>query len=195
MKAAPRLAGRLLLTAVAALLFWVAVGTETWGSAVAWSSEAVIRAVEHPRATRLEVSKGEVLIRRSDMGADSDVPAFDVAAFTAPVVVLLTLVWGAGRLVPRRGAWRAFAALSILFAAQTLHLILAVETLFATQLGEWSLAKYPRWERELFATSRSAFDLVLAWGLPVALWVAFYGLPAFRAAENAPAPRRPKKKR
>lgn len=193
MKAPARAAGRLTLAAVAALALWLAFVADVWGGAVVFAAQAAIRMVEQPRATHLTYEKSEVVIRRADMGADSDVPAFDVAAFTAPVVLLLTLLWGGGRLVPRRGAWRGFSALGILFAAQTLHLVLAIQTLYATQLGEWSTAKYPRWERELFASGRSIFDLGLAWGLPVALWVAFYGLPAFRAAEAA-GPRKRKTK-
>jgi hypothetical protein len=145
--------------------------------------------------TRLDFEKGEVLIHRSDMGAGSDVPAFDVAAFTAPTVVLLSLLWGAGRLVPRRGAWRGISAVAILFVAQTIHLVLAIETVYATQLGEWSAAAYSPWQREMLATGRSLFDLALAWGLPVALWVAFYGLPAFRAPESAAAAKRPRRKK
>ena len=193
MKAPARALGRLALAALAAILLWLAVGVEAWGGTVATIAEKSIRAFERPRATRLEMSGNEVLIKRSDMGSDSDVPAFDMGAFTAPAVLLLTLLWGGGRLVPRRGAWRGLAATGILLCAQALHLVLAVETLYATQLGEWSVAHYPPWQRELAATGRSLFDLGLAWGLPFALWVAFYGLPAFRAAESAPAKRKPRK--
>lgn len=184
---------RLSLGAVAALLVWLAFGADAWGGAVVATCEKVIRAVERPRATRLELVRSEVEIHRSDMGTDSDTPAFDVAAFTAPTVVLLTLLWGCGRLVPRHGAWRGLAALALLFAAQVFHLLLAVEVFYATELGEWSTAFYPRWQRETLAAGRSAFDLVLAWGLPFALWIAFHGLPAFRSAE--PAPRRPRRKK
>lgn len=194
MRTPARVAGRLGLAALGALALWLAFAGDAWGRGVAAASEAGLRAFERPRVTRLELEKGAVLIRRSDMGSGSDVPSFDAGAFTAPTLLLLTLLWGAGRLVPRRGAWRGFAALGILFLAQALHLALAVETLYATQLGEWSLAAYPRWQRELFATSRALFDLALAWGLPVAMWVGFFGLPAFRAAATGPAARKGKKK-
>lgn len=181
MTAVRRALGRLALGSAAALVVWLAFGAVAWNSAVVALGELSIRAFERPRVTRLVLEKSEAEIRRSDMGSDSDVPTLDVAAFTAPTVVLLALLWGAGRLVPRRGAWRGAAALAILLLAQALHLVLAVEAFYATELGEWSAAFYPRWERELLAAGRSGFDLVLSWTLPFALWIAFHGVPALRA--------------
>lgn len=174
-----------------------------WGESVVAVSETVIRAVERPSATFIEWQSPRVVsFRRSDFGSRSGHPGFDPASITANLALLLAL-WGAtpgaasGRLV-RRG----LLCLAALFASHVIHVVLTVEATWATRLGAWSEWHYPRWEREVFATGRYFFDIVLKYALPFALWGFLLLVPALRAREEEaekesapPPPRRRKKKR
>jgi len=201
---ARRLVLRLPLAAAGALLLWFLGLASVWGESVVAVSETVIRAVERPSATFIEWQSTRVVIfRRSDFGSRSGRPGFDPASITANLALLLAL-WGAtpgaasGRLV-RRG----LGCVAALFASHVLHVVLTVEATWATRLGAWSEWHYPRWEREVFATGRYFFDIVLKYALPFALWGFFLLIPAFRAREQAaeevesapPSTRKRKKKR
>jgi hypothetical protein len=66
----------------------------------------------------------------------------------------------------------------------------------------WSEWHYPRWQRELFATGRYFFDIVLKYALPFALWGVFLLVPALHEEaaeaekmESAPSTARRRKKK
>ena len=165
-------------------------------------SETLIRAVERPSATFVEWQSPRVVsFRRSDFASRSGQPAFDPAAVTANLALLLAL-WGATPGAASGGlARRGLACVAVLFASHVLHVILTVEATWATSLGAWSEWYYPRWQREIFATGKYFFDIVLKYALPFALWGVFLAFPVFRASEaaaekgNAPSPAPRRKKR
>ncbi len=59
------------------------------------------------------------------------------------------------------------------------HLVLtalSAEFVYATQLGDWSLAHYGPWARNVIGLTKHVTDLPLKLAMPLILWVAFFGL-------------------
>ena len=194
-----RLLLRLPLAAAGAIALWLAGGADVYASLVTSVTETSIRLFERPRVTFLTLEKGIVTIHRSDFSSEEDSPTIDPATITGNVVILLALLWGTSGFGRRIGFWGAVAGLAFLFATHIAHLVFTIETLYATQLGEWSLANYPRWERESLGTTRYLFDILLIYALPFVIWGVLSGFPARATApEEArpiPAPRPRWKKR
>lgn len=182
-----RLLVRLPVAAFAAILIWLAGFSQPYTSAVAAFTEKSIRLFERPRVTMLSIDEGVLVIHRSDLGPGEDTPALDPSPITGNVIILMALIWGATGFGRKIGFRAALLGLAILFASQVIHLALTVETLYATQLGEWSVVAYPRWERETLATSRYFFDIVLVYALPFLIWGWLAGFPSRHAEGQAPA--------
>jgi hypothetical protein len=195
-----RLLLRLPLAAAGAIALWLAGGADLYASFVTSVTETSIRLFERPRVTFLTFDKGIVTIHRSDFSSEEDSPTVDPSKITGNAVILLALLWGASGFGRRIGFWGAVAGLAFLFTTHIVHLVLTIETLYATQLGEWSVANYPRWERETLGTIRYLFDILLIYAFPFVIWGVLSGFPARATAPAAegtqPAPHpRWKKKR
>ena len=195
-----RLLVRLPLSAALAILLWFALVDRPWGGLVTRASEWWIRAAERTKVTRLLFEKGLVVVERADLSSRSDIPAFSAAPITANLVLLLALLLATPPAL-RASAFpaRAVAALGALFLTQVLHLSFTVQTIYATQLGTWSVVSWPRWQREVVATGRYFFDIVAKFALPFVFWalVLRFGEEAEEAGKPDAAPakgRRRKKK-
>ena len=173
-----RLLLRLPLAAAGAIALWLAGGADVYASAVTTVTETSIRLFERPRVTFLTFEAGHVTIHRTDFSSEDDAPTADPSAITGNVVILLALLWGATGFGRKIGFWGGVLGLAFLFATHVLHLVLTIESLYATQLGEWSLANYPRWQREILGTTRYLFDILLVYALPFVIWGALSGFPA-----------------
>lgn len=166
-----KLLARLPLAAGLAILLWFALVGRPWGALVTRASEGWIRAAERTKVTRLAFEDGMVVVQRADLSSRSETPAFSAAPITANLVLLLALLFATPRDL-RATAFpaRAAAALAALLLTQVLHLSFAVQTLYATQLGAWSVATWPRWQREVVATGRYFFDIVGKFAVPFVFW-------------------------
>ncbi|HQP85730.1 MAG TPA: hypothetical protein PLL76_05690 [Thermoanaerobaculia bacterium] len=166
-----RLLTRLPLAAGLAILLWFALVGRPWGALVTRASEGWIRAAERTKVTRLAFEDGMVVVQRADLSSRSETPAFSAAPMTANLVLLLALVFATPRdLRASAYAARVAAAFAALLLTQVLHLSFAVQTLYATQLGAWSVATWPRWQREVVATGRYFFDIVGKFAVPFVFW-------------------------
>ncbi len=166
-----KLVVRLPLSAGVAILLWFALLNHPWSRLVTDASERWIRAAERTKVTRLAFDEGLVVVERADLSSLSDVPAFSAPAITSNLVLLLALLFATppalrASVFPARAA----AALGALFVTQVLHLSFAVQTIYATQLGAWSAASWPRWQREVVATGRYFFDVVGKYAVPFVVW-------------------------
>ncbi|MHB8797127.1 MAG: hypothetical protein ACYDBY_01560 [Thermoanaerobaculia bacterium] len=166
-----KLLARLPLAAGLAIVLWFAVLGRPWGALVTRASEGWIRAAERTKVTRLAFEDGMVVVQRADLSSRSETPAFSAAPITANLVLLLALLFATPRDL-RAAAFpaRAAAALAALLLTQVLHLSFAVQTLYATQLGAWSVATWPRWQREVVATGRYFFDIIGKFAVPFVFW-------------------------
>lgn len=187
---------RLPLATGLAILLWFALLSRPWGAFVTRTSEAWIRLAERTKVTRLAYEDGLVVVRRADLSSRSDTPAFPAASVTANLVLLLGLLSATPR--PLRApafAARAAAALLALLVTQVLHLSFAVQTIYATQLGDWSAVAWPRWQREVVATGRYFFDIVGKYALPFVFWALALRLGETDAEKPDAAPARGRRRR
>ncbi len=162
---------RLPLSAVLAILLWFVVLNHPWGGLVTRAGEWWIRAAERTKVTRLAFDDGLVVVERADLSTRSEIPAFSAAPITANLVLLLALLFATppalrGTAFPARAA----AAFGALLLTQVLHLSFTVQTLYAMQLGAWSAASWPRWQREVVATGRYFFDIIGKYAVPFIFW-------------------------
>lgn len=178
-----RLLARVPIAAAAALLIWYAGGAEIYGRALAAVTERALRLFERPPVTFLTWDDGVAMIRRTDFSSRSEMPAFDLAAVTGNYVLLLALCLSTPGAGTRQGLKAGLLATLALFATHVLHFALAIETIYATQLGAWSVYAYERWQREIVASGRYFFDIALKYALPFVIWGVLVLLPELRRRE------------
>jgi hypothetical protein len=181
--AARRLLVRVPVAAAAAILLWFAGGSEIYERTLAAVTETTLRTFERPAVTFLTWDGGTVQIRRSDFSSRSQLPVFNPASIAGNAVLLLALCLctpGAGT---RQGLVRGLLAFLALFASHVVHFALAIETIYATQLGAWSVYAYERWQREIVASGRYFFDIALKYALPFVVWGLFVLMPQLRERE------------
>jgi len=180
---ARRLLLRVPIAGAVALLVWFAVGAEVYERGVAAATETALRLFERPPVTFLTWEDGHVLIRRTDFSSRSQLPVFDLASVAGNAVLLLALYLSTPGAGTRRAMLRGLLAFVVLFASHVLHFALAIETIYATQLGAWSVYAYERWQREIVASGRYFFDIALKYALPFVVWGLFVLLPQLKARE------------
>lgn len=166
-----RLLVRLPLSAAVAILLWFVVLDRPWGALVTGASEAWLRFGERTKVTRLSFDDGTIVVERADLSTRSDIPAFSAAPMTANLVILVALLLATPPAL--RGAafpGRAAAAFLLLFVTHVLHVSFAVQTLYATGLGAWSLATWPQWQRDVVAAARYFFDIIGKYAVPFVFW-------------------------
>jgi hypothetical protein len=180
-----RLLLRIPLAAAAAFLIWYAAGSEIWGRSLTSVTETVLRLSERPPTTFLSWEDGTIQIRRSDFSSRSQLPVFDPSAVDGNTVLFLALALATPGIGTRTGLLGGALGALLLFLSQVAHLALAIETIYATQLGAWSLYAYERWQREVVATGRYFFDISLKYALPFVFWGIFVLLPELKRSEAA----------
>ena len=178
--AARRLLLRVPLAGTAALLIWYAGGVEAYGRALTIATEKTLRLFESPNVTFLTWKHEQVQIQRTDFHVKSERPVYNPAAINGNFVLLLALIMATPGVGTKQGLLGSLAATAALFASHILHFILAIETIYAMDLGAWSIWAYPRWQRELFASGRYFFDIALKYALPFVFWGLFVLLPELR---------------
>ena len=166
-----KLLARLPLATGIAIVLWFALLSHPWSALVTRGAEAFMRSAERTKVTRLGFDDGRVVVERADLSTRSEIPAFSAAATTANLVLLLALLFATPPAL-RASAFpaRAIAAVGALFVTQVLHLTFTVQTIYATQLGTWSVASWPRWQREVVATGRYFMDIIGKYAVPFVFW-------------------------
>jgi hypothetical protein len=182
--AAKKLLVRIPVAGAAALLLWFAGGYEIYERALMKATEGAIRLFERPPATLLTWEESTVLIRRADFSSRSQLPVFDPSAVAGNAVLLLALYLSTPGASSRRSVLAGAFAFLALFASHVVHFALAIETIYATQLGAWSVYAYERWQREVVATGRYFFDIALKYALPFVFWGLFVLIPHLRRSES-----------
>lgn len=192
---------RLPLAVLLALVLWYGLLAGPYGRALVAAAEGLSRFLERPAVTHLEMDGGNVVVERSDFHSRSQLPAFALSPITANLVLLLTLLFATPKGLRERSFAFPVAALAALFASHLLHLVLAVQTIYATNLGTYSELAFRRWQRELLATTRYFLDIVGKYALPFVFWAFTLRLGGDEqdAAEGTPEagarPFRPRKRR
>lgn len=163
---------RLPLTLLLSMLVWVVLrpGLDRTVSGLA---EALIRAYEVPRVTRLTPDRHWVGVRRADSPPTSSPPALALTGVHFNTVVLLALALALPRPWSRRQLERVTMAWAVLLLTQVLNLVFEVKSLYATRAGAWSLANSTRWARDIFGFLQLFTDLPLRFSAPFVIWYGF----------------------
>ncbi len=177
----------------ASLLIWWGA-TPAYDRLLAAAAEPVLRFTERPAATRLYVDKRLIVVERSDFPTTSERPAVPAANLTFNVILLVTLAASGRRLLTDRGLTRLAAALGILGTVHVAAVVVAVKSVYAEQLGEWSAAVYGPVSRVLWPGAFHFYRFVGVFAAPFLLWWLF--LRDEEAAGAAPpGTRRPRRRR
>ena len=189
---------RLPIALVAAMVVWLLI-RPVLDTAVTGIAEALVRAYEYPRVTRLVVEDHRVQVRRSDFRTDSKIPTLPLTEVHFNTIVLLALSLALARPFARRQLERLVMGWSVLLLSQALNLVFHVKTLYALGLGEWSHAHYSDLARNLYGFGQYFTDLPGRFSFPFLIWLAFNWELILTMIGNEPStqapPRTPKERR
>lgn len=165
------------------LVTWLLPVVAAWSLALplynpflAKAAENVVRMTEDPSVSRLPMKgKHYFLVTRTDVPAPKGFLSSVRITDTHFPLILTGVLFLAVPGVPllRRLENLGWAALLSAFF-HIFSLFLWVKFIYATQLGEWSLEHYTPAARETWGMAKHLADLPFKFGLPLALWVAFY---------------------
>ena len=142
-------------------------------SAVASLAQVFIRAFEYPRVTQLVVDDHWVHVRRSDFRSDSRIPTIPLTENNFNTIVLLALYMALPRPFSRRQLERLFMGWCVLYLTQAMNLLFHVKTLYAVNLGDWSLQAYSDFARNFYGFWQYFTDLPLRFSAPFLIWLGF----------------------
>jgi hypothetical protein len=180
-----KLALRAALGFAAGLALWVA-GTPAYNRVLSGFAEPAIRVFERPPATHLYSEGRRVVVDRADFPSTSDRPGLPADDLTFDVILLFALAATTRGLFRDRAVKGLALSCCILFALHVAALVAAVESLYATQLGAWSVAAYGVFARNVWATASHFWRLAGCFAAPFLLW----WLLIRPADADAPAPGR-----
>jgi hypothetical protein len=170
-----RLARNLAFTAPLAMVGWMLL-SPFLSLFLSRAAERLTRLGERPAVTRIELSQGEdAIISRADTRAHGRLPyGVRVTDVHFPLVLLVAIFLA----TPDAPTGQRFAnlgyALLITVCFEVIDLFFWVKFVYATQLGDWSLAHYGPFARNFWGLGKHVLDLPVKLALPFALWAAFY---------------------
>jgi hypothetical protein len=172
---ARRLLRNLALVAPAAVLAWLLV-TPFLNLFLCRAAERLVRLGERPAVTRIALSRSQdALISRSDTRAHGRLPyGVRVTDVHFPLVLLVALFLATPGIPARERLGNLGYALLATLCFAVVDLFFWVKFVYATQLGDWSLAHYDAVARNGWGLGKHLLDLPVKLALPFALWALFY---------------------
>ena len=192
----PRLEWRTALKALAGfgvgLAMWIFL-TPAYDRVIAGSAQAVMRAFESPKVTRL-VPAGDnfVTVDRADFDPRSKRPGIPVRDLTFNIALLTALFAASKRTFSDRNIGGFLVALVLLAMTHVFGTICEVMAIYVAKLGMWSTVHYSDLERNVWGVLNHFYRLVLMYAFAFALWWIFRDPVAEPAAAAA---KKKKKKR
>ena len=166
--------GLLLWVPIAALL-WVLL-TPFYNLFLVRAAERVTRLTERPAVTRIALDRGEqAVISRADTRAGGRLPyPLRATDLHFPLVLLAGLFLAVPDVPWRPRLENLGVALLVAVCTHLLDLVFWVKFVYATQLGDWSLAHYGPAARNFWGLGKHLLDLPVKLALPLVLWCGFY---------------------
>lgn len=185
-----RALARLVAGFAAGLVFWFGF-RELYKRPLAAAGQAVFSAFERPRVTKLSPGRAEILVDRSDFPPDSPRPGLPADDIHFNFVILMALfALQPGFFLGDRLA-RLFTAGALLFLVHVAALVVQVESLYATRLGDWSAAHYGPVARNLWAGGFHFYLIAGRFAAPFVLWWVL-ARKVFSESRGSERPRSPK---
>ena len=113
------------------------------------------------------------MIDRADFPSTSDRPSLPADDLTFDVILFLTLSASTRGVLRDRAVRGVALGLLLLFGFHVVALVANVESLYATQLGEWSAAHYGAFMRNLWAAAAHFWRFVGCYAAAFLLWFLF----------------------
>lgn len=183
---APKLLKGAVLWFLPAVVVWFLI-TPYYNMFLIGGTETLVRATEDPSVTRLAPKETHyAVITRTDQPASKGaMGSFRVTDIHFPFLLLWALFMAVPKVpLKRRLEAVGWASLLLIF----FHLgdaFLWVKFIYATQLGQWSAEHYSSFRQNFWGLSKHVADLPVKFGLPLALWVAFFYRQLTGTAEPA----------
>lgn len=173
----PRIDWRLALKALAGFAAGVALWmllSPLYDRAIAAGAEAVLRAFESPKVTRLRMAEDKLTtVDRSDFDPRSTRPAISIADLTFNFVLLMALFAASPRAFSDRNIGGFLAASATLALTHILGVITRVKSIYVAKLGMWSTVNYTSFDRNFWGAADHFYRLVLMYAVAFALWWVF----------------------
>lgn len=173
----PRIDWRLALKALAGFAAGVALWmllSPAYDRAIGAGAEAVMRAFENPKVTRLRLAPDRLTtVDRSDFDPRSKRPAISIADLTFNFVLLTALFAASPRVFSDRNIGGFLAASATLALTHILGVIIRVKSIYVAKLGMWSTVNYTSFDRNVWGTADHFYRLVLMYAVAFALWWLF----------------------
>lgn len=194
----PRLEWRTALKAIAGFLAglaaWVFL-TPVYDKGVAAGAQAVMRAFENPKVTRLRPAGDNfVTVDRSDFDPRSKRPGIPVRDLTFNIALLTALFAVSKRTFSDRNIGGFIIAVALLYLTHVFGTIAEVMAIYVAKLGMWSTVHYSDLDRNVWGVINHFYRLVLMYAFAFALWWIFRD-PASETAPAPPAASKKKKKK
>lgn len=143
---------------------------EPYERPLAAAAQTLLRAFERPPVTTLQAKSGEVLVDRSDFPSDSPRPGLPAEDIHFNFVLLTALFALQPRFFEGKSLLRLFAAAALLFLVHVAALVLQVESVYATRLGDWSAVNYGAVARNLWTGGFHFYLVAGRFAAPFVLW-------------------------
>lgn len=170
---------------------WVFL-TPAYDRVISAGAQAVMRAFESPKVTRLRPAKdNHVTIDRADFDPRSKRPAIPVRDLTFNIALMTALFAASKRPFSDRNIGGFLVALVLLACTHIFGTIAEVMAIYVAKLGMWSTVNYSDVERNVWGVINHFYRLVLMYAFAFALWWIFRD----PAAEAAPAKAKKTKKK
>jgi hypothetical protein len=177
-----RLLRNILLWILPAALLWLAAGG-FYNRVLRIGATHLLHLTESPNVTDLfpyPEDLNYVTVHRRDFPpARSQVSSLRVTDLHYPLILLLALFLAPPGIAWRRRLENLGWALLVAIGFHLLLFVFTVKFVYATQLGNWSLAHYGPFARNFWGLGKHLLDLPIKLALPLALWAFFY-LPLLR---------------
>jgi hypothetical protein len=168
------------------MAIWVLV-TPLYDRLIAVGAEAVLRAFEDPKVTRLRPGRTHVTVDRSDFDPRSPRPDLPVYDLTFNWVLFTALCAVNVRPLSDRKLLHFALGSAVMAVTHVLALVSEVMSLYVLRLGPWSRAHYGPVARNLWTAASHSYRLVLMFAIAFALWWALR--LADEPAAHPPSPR------
>jgi len=166
-----------------AVAIWAGI-SPLYDRAVAAGAEALLRAFENPKVTRLEATGDDVKVNRTDFDPRSPRPGLPVIDLTFNWVLLAALFAISRRPFSDRNIVGFLIASLLMYVTHILALTTEVMSIYVARLGAWSLVHYGSFARNFWGVANHSYRFVLMFAIAFGLWW------ALRPTDDAPQPRR-----
>ena len=158
-------------------------------------AQPIKRMTESPSVTRLSGLEHRVIVDRDDFPPKSGRPSIPAEDITFNFIILATLFALSIPVFGTANVTRFLIACLILMITHALALFVEVQSIYATQLGAWSRAKYSVLERDIWTGLWHFYRVVGLYGIAIGIWFALRPTPpAVTASARSSAPRKRKRK-